>query len=88
MPSVYANVDTEVEVDITIDEFLEACKDKEILQIIDYLIENDYLDAPQDKSKQTATEYYWNITISKITENRLLLTDEELEFIEKIAKRF
>jgi hypothetical protein len=88
MPTVDTNIDINIDVDIEVDEFLEACKDKEILQIIDYLIENDYLDAPQDKSKQTATEYYWNVTISKITENRLLLTDEELEFIEKIAKRF
>lgn len=88
MPTVDTNIDIDVDVDIEVDDFLEACSDEDIQGIIDYLIDNDYLEAPQDKSKKTLTEYYWDITVSKLTENRLLLTDEELEFIEKIAKRF
>ena len=88
MPTVDTNIDINVDVDIEVDDFLEACSDKEIQEIIDYLIDNDYLEAPQDKSKQNLTEYYWDITVSKLTENRLLLTDEELQFIENIAKRF
>lgn len=88
MPTVDTNIDVNVDVDIEVDDFLEACNDKEIQAVIDYLIDNDYLDAPQEKSKQSMSEYYWNLTMSKLTDNRLLLTDEETELIEKIAKRF
>lgn len=90
MPTFYQDV--EAEVDIDVEEFVDQCSGREIEKLIRYLVEGGSL--PKTLTTYTQTQ---NLslndtlkyeTIEKIRSNRLSLTTEEIDLIEKIAKRF
>ena len=90
MPTFYKDVEAEVDVDI--EEFVDECSDREIQILIRYMVEEGKLPKtltgygpPQNLS---VNETIWYETIEKIRSNRLTLTDEEIDIIENIAKRF
>jgi hypothetical protein len=85
------NFDVETDIDIDIEEFVDACNKREIDELIDYLVECEYLPPTMLSeviSSKTFSEKDFEEKLSKITNNRFLLSDEELELIEKIANRF
>ena len=90
MPTFYQDV--EAEVDIDVEEFVDQCSDREIQKLILYLVEEGKL--PETLTTYTQSqnlslnEVLWYQTIEKIKSNRLTLTDEEIDTIEKISKRF
>jgi hypothetical protein len=90
MPRFYQEV--EAEVDIDVEDFVYECSDREIEKLIKYLIEEGKLPKKLDtytKSQNlTYTEIMWYETIEKIRNNRLSISQEEIELIENIAKRF
>ena len=90
MPRFYQEV--EAEVDIDVEDFVYECSDKEIEKLIKYLIEEGKLPKTLDtytKSQNlTYTEIMWYETIEKIRNNRLSISQEEIELIENITKRF
>ena len=85
MPSFYVD-----ELDIEVGEFLDSCSRREIDELLDYLVEDGYLDKKSlTKPKQKSVlEEEWDETINKLSENRLQLTKEEEEIIRSIVKRF
>jgi hypothetical protein len=90
MPTFYQDV--EAEVDIDVEEFVDSCSGREIEKLIRYLVEDGSL--PKTLTTYTQTQNLslndtlWYETIEKIRSNRLTLTDEEIDIIENIAKRF
>jgi hypothetical protein len=90
MPTFYQDV--EAEVDIDVEEFVDSCSAREIEKLIRYLVEEGSLPKTLTTYTQTQNlslnETLWYETIEKIRSNRLSLTTEEIDLIEKIAKRF
>jgi len=80
------------EVDIDIEDFIDECSDREIEKLIEILVEEGKLPNTKTKfnnvQKLSINEILWLETISKIENNRLGMTIEEIETIENIAKRF
>jgi predicted nucleotidyltransferase len=89
MPSFTSYVETDVDVDIDVEEFIDQCSDEDIDEIIQILIEQGRMTKLFTSSKHSLyTEQVWNETLNKLLINRLSLTNEEIEIIEKIVKRF
>lgn len=89
MPSFTSYVETDVDVDIDVDEFIDQCSDEDIDEIIKILSEQGRITKLFTTSKvQLYTEQAWVETLNKLITNRLSLTNEEIETIEKISKRF
>jgi hypothetical protein len=89
MPSFTSYVETDVDVDIDVEEFIDLCSDEDIDEIIQILIEQGRITKLFTSSKHSLyTEQVWNETLNKLLINRLSLTNEEIEIIEKIVKRF
>lgn len=80
----------DTEVDVSVDDFLSACNQKEIENLIDYLIEDGYLvdrsvSKPQDKS---VLEIEWDDMINKLSQLRQRITNEEEDTIKKIVNKY
>ena len=90
MPTFYQDV--EAEVDIDVEEFVDSCSVREIQELVRYLVEEGSLPKTLTTYTQTqnlsVNEVLWYESIEKIRSNRLTLTDEEIDIIENIAKRF
>lgn len=88
MPTFYQDV----ELDVDIEEFVDECSDREIQELILYLVEEGRLPKTLTGYSQSQNlslnDTMWYETIEKIGSNRLTLTDEEIDIIENIAKRF
>ncbi len=88
MPKFYEMVEVEAEVWIDAEEFLSECSDKEIKNLIKCLVEDGYINKTSiKKTNDSFLDEMWSEKIEKILFNRLLLTQEETEIIEKIANR-
>ena len=89
MPSFTSYVETDVDVDIDVDEFIDQCSDEDIDEIIKILSEDGRITKLFTISKNSLyTEQVWIETLNKLITNRLSLTDEEIETIEKISLKF
>ena len=89
MPSFTSYVETDVDVDIDVDEFIDQCSDEDIDEIIKILSEHSRITKLFTTSKHSLyTEQVWDETLNKLLINRLSLTNEEIEIIENISKRF
>lgn len=85
MPSFY----TDAEVDVDVQEFLEACNDREITEIIEFLEENDYISPKQNPhGKYSLNELELHENLDAIYGKYGSLTKEEEQIIATIAKRF
>ena len=83
MPTFYAE-----DLDIDVDEFLDACNDKEINQIIEWLREEEYISNYRKTETESINDSIFNDAVIKIQNHRISLSREEEEFILNIAKRF
>ena len=82
-----AYIYTEVEVDIDVDDFLDSCSRKEKEQLVKKLKEGDlWEDTKSDKL--SLMELEWNETLTKLSNARLRLTNEEEAIIKKIAIKY
>jgi hypothetical protein len=79
-------------VDVEIDEFVDNLGRREVEELIDYLKEEGYLKNNDLKrlsnNSENLNDNMWFETCRKLLNNRLLLTNEEQEMIEKISQRF
>lgn len=90
MPSILVNVDTEIDVDVEVNDFLEDCDDSEIDEIVDWLQNNGHLrENSVDKITEVcATEAEYMEALDKLYTKWNVLSKEEEQFILNIAKRF
>ena len=74
-------------VDIDVDDFLDSCSRKEKEQLVNKLKEGDlWEDIKSDKL--SLMELEWNETLTKLSNARLRLTNEEEAIIKKIAIKY
>ena len=74
-------------VDIDVDDFLDSCSRKEKEQLVKKLKEGDlWEDTKSDKL--SLMELEWNETLTKLSNARLRLTNEEEAIIKKIAIKY
>lgn len=87
MPRFYQEV--EADIDIDVEDFIYECSYRDIEKIIQILVEKGKLPKTLEKSQNlTLNEKMWYETTEKLRCNRLTLTNEEIEYIENISKRF
>ena len=88
MPKFYEMVEVEAEVWVDVEEFIGECSEKELQKMIKILAEDGHIQKRDIKSKNhNMSDIMWQEKVEKILENRLMLTEEEIEIIEKIANR-
>jgi hypothetical protein len=83
MPTFYAE-----DLDIDVDEFLDACNDREINQVIEWLREEEHISNYSKTETESINDSTFNDAVIKIQNHRISLSREEEEFILNIAKRF
>ena len=88
MPNILVPVDTEIDVDVNVKDFLEDCSDYEIEEAIDWLKDKDYLKNTDIDRQVCATELEFIEALDKIYKKWNVLPKEETDFIINISKRF
>lgn len=86
MPQFYKNV--EAEIDLSVDEFIELCSERDIQTFVDTLKATGRWFILNPSYSDSIPETEFNDMLIKIYKNRLLLTKEEDEILRKIANRF
>ena len=82
------------DLDISPDEFVYACNKREIKELIDTLVEenhiskNDIITGKTERSRANSSDIIFDNNLDAISRNRLHLTIEEEEMINKLAERF
>ncbi len=86
MPTFYQSAELEIEVD----DFYSECSSSEKEELVDLLKDDGYLkdEVITTESTQTYMDDEFDIALSKLSANRLVLSVEEEELIKKIANRF
>jgi hypothetical protein len=79
------------DLDISPSEFVDACNRRDITDLIDILIEEGHL--PKERTRFSNTHStpqggIFNESLDILSENRLQLTLEEEDMINKLAERF
>jgi succinate dehydrogenase flavin-adding protein (antitoxin of CptAB toxin-antitoxin module) len=88
MPRFLEYVETEAELDISVSDFFNELNHKEVKELINILIEEDYIKRNDVVEDESIYEWEFNKMIKKITDNRVMLTAEEEELLKKISDRF
>jgi succinate dehydrogenase flavin-adding protein (antitoxin of CptAB toxin-antitoxin module) len=88
MPKFSEYVETEAELDISVSDFYDELNHKEVKELINILIEEDYIKRNDVVEDESIYEWEFNKMIKKITDNRVMLTAEEDALLKKISDRF
>jgi hypothetical protein len=85
MPSF--NTDANIEVDV--EEFMDGCNSYEIDEVIEYLIDNGRIDGDRkEPSNSSINQTEFQDNLKYLSQNYHGLTTEEENEIKKISKRF
>ena len=88
MPKFYEMIEAEAEVWVDVNDFIDECSDKEIKKIITRLVEDGLVKSGDVKNKKdNVSDEMWKEKVEKLFNNRLQLSNEEIEIIEKITNR-
>ena len=91
MPNILVSVDTEIDVDVEVNDFLDECNSSEIEEIIEYLIETGHINksAVNDYyTDQSVTEIEFEDALKKLQGNWNRLSSDDEATILKIANQF
>lgn len=85
MPRVHSEA-----IEIEVEEFIDACSLKDINEIIDYLVESEYINKSQINTYDRIgiPEQELEDALNKLHGKYVSLTPEEETIIKKIANRF
>ena len=88
MPTIYANVD--VDVDFEIDEIVDSCSEREIKSLINYLASTGYLSKFKvlDESRMTVGEIEFNEQLIALSEKYHQMTKEEIDLITSLYNKY
>lgn len=76
------------EVEVDVDEFIDACSDSEIEDLLKRLERKGYINPQSQVIEGNMLDQEWSEVIAKISGNgRLRLSNEEEDVIRKIANR-
>ena len=89
MPKFEDYVEVEAEIEVTVDDFLSECSQRDIQKLIDALREDGYLSPSEIVTAENPNimDLEWGDVIAKLSRARLQLTVEEEETIKRIANR-
>jgi hypothetical protein len=82
------DLDFDIDVNISVNDFLSECDSHEINDIINWLKRNGELSNNDVWEANSLPHEMFLETVDKIAQNYYILSNEEQELIEKIAKRF
>ena len=89
MPTIYTYVDTEVDVEIDVIEFIDSCSEKEMNELINYLTKEGYVNGlVKDESKMTSGEIDFNNQMSLLSDKYYQMTNEETALIETLYNKY
>ena len=88
MPSILVQIDTEVDVEVEVNEFLDDCNTSEIEEVIDWLKENRHIKDTHSDRQVCAAELEFIEALDKLYTKWNALSKEEESFIVNLAKRF
>jgi hypothetical protein len=88
MPNILVPVDTDIDVDVNVKDFLEDCSDYEIEEAIDWLKENEHIKDTHIDRQVCASELEFIEALDKLCTKWNMLSKEEEAFILNLAKRF
>jgi hypothetical protein len=91
MPNILVPVDTEIDIDIEVNDFLDTCDSSDIEEIIEYLIEEGHINkfAVNDFNiNQSVTESQFEESLKKLLGNWNRLCSDDEATILKIANQF
>jgi hypothetical protein len=96
MPSILVQIDTEVDVEVEVNEFLDDCNTSEIDEVVDWLKENGHIKDTHINRQVCATELEFIEAfelefieaLDKLYTKWNALSKEEESFIVNLAKRF
>ena len=76
-------------VNIEPSEYVENCRDSDIEELVDILIEEGYLDGEPVTSNRhhNLLDEEWSVIMSKLMKSRLMLTNDEESLIRDISNR-
>lgn len=80
---VYINKD----IDIDIDDFLWACDNDDIEEVIDWLKSRKHIDDKDIDEDKNIMDLEWDKVIDKLSTKRIYLTQQEEDTIKSIANR-
>ena len=82
------DLDFDIDVHISVNEFLSECDERDRKEAIEWLERNGYLSEQYITSTNSIPHEMFLDDMNKVITNYYLLTNEEHELIEKIEKRF
>jgi hypothetical protein len=88
MPNILVPVDTEIDVDVEVKDFLDDCDTSEIDEVIDWLKENRHIKDTHTDRQVCAAESEFIEALDKIYTKWNVLSKEEETIILNLAKRF
>lgn len=83
MPTFYTE-----DLDIDVYEFLYACDEKEIDEIIEYLADEKFIDKPNNVSKLGVMESEFSDKLNNLKNYYYSISSEDLEIIDKLIKKY
>ena len=78
------------DVDISVDDIMDAASSEDILEIIDWLVDAEYINETNLITSHDSSylEMEWLSLISKLSELRLRISNEDEETIKKIINKY
>lgn len=86
MPTFTDWIETEAEMDVSVDEFISECSTRDIEKLVEILREDGYITA-KDLLTDSLPDTELSQALTKIAQFRNMLTVEEEELIKKIGNR-
>lgn len=90
MPTFYQDVEAEVEIEI--EEFVDALSNSEKQELIDYLVDENYITSQNkistSKNNITLQQQEFENALENLKQNRLRLSNEEEQLIINISNKF
>jgi hypothetical protein len=80
-----SNIDISIDVDV--EEFLDDCSKREIEEVIQWLVDSDWI-KPTQVEEGNVMDIEWFNTVSKLHTLRQRLTVEEEELIKSIVNKY
>jgi hypothetical protein len=81
-----------IDVDIDVDEFVNACSQREIKELINILKDDGHLHDPESNSLDlidgSLEDSEWNDVLKKLAGIRLQMSVEDIAQISKIARKY
>jgi len=88
MPNILVQVDTEIDTDIEVGDFLYECDEDEIQEAIQWLKDKEYIKDSAMTTQVSVAESEFIEALDKIYSKWNVLSKEETELIINISKRF